>query len=109
MKQTFQALGGRISWSICAITRLNAPAGDSVFDHISRAADAFAQDFVESPKLGQAANMVALDGGNVTKEGITKDLEWMNRVGIGGFQLADVGSRVGQTVEKDEFMTPAMV
>jgi len=24
--------------------------------------------------------------GNVTKEGITADLEWMNRVGIGGFQ-----------------------
>ena len=24
--------------------------------------------------------------GNVTKEGITADLEWMKRVGIGGFQ-----------------------
>jgi hypothetical protein len=29
---------------------------------------------------------------NVTKEGITKDLEWMKRVGIGGFMLADVNS-----------------
>jgi hypothetical protein len=27
--------------------------------------------------------------GNITKEGITKDLEWMNRVGIGGFQNFD--------------------
>ena len=27
--------------------------------------------------------------GNVTKEGITKDLEWMKRSGIGGFMLAD--------------------
>lgn len=26
---------------------------------------------------------------NVTKEGITRDLEWMKRVGIAGFQLAD--------------------
>ncbi len=27
--------------------------------------------------------------GNVTKEGITADLEWMHRVGIGGFQMFD--------------------
>jgi len=38
--------------------------------------------------------------GNVTKDGITKDLEWMSRVGIGGFQLVDVASGGGQTVEK---------
>lgn len=37
--------------------------------------------------------------GNVTKEGITKDLEWMRRAGIGGFQLADVASGGGQSVE----------
>ena len=39
-------------------------------------------------------------GGNVTKDGITKDLEWMKRVGIGGMHLADVSSGSGQTVEK---------
>ena len=45
--------------------------------------------------------------GNVSKEGITKDLEWMKRVGIGGFQLADVNSGRGQTVEKPiDFGTP---
>ena len=27
--------------------------------------------------------------GNITKEGIKLDLEWMNRVGIGGFQNFD--------------------
>jgi len=44
---------------------------------------------------------------NVTKEGITKDLEWMKRVGIGGFMLADVNSGGGQTVEaKIAFGTP---
>jgi len=37
---------------------------------------------------------------NITKEGITKDLEWMKRVGIGGMQLADVASGQGQVVEK---------
>lgn len=35
---------------------------------------------------------------NVTKEGITKDLEWMKRSGIAGFQLADVNAGGGQTV-----------
>lgn len=38
--------------------------------------------------------------GNVTEDGITKDLEWMKRVGIGGYQLADVSSGCCQQVEK---------
>ena len=37
---------------------------------------------------------------NITKEGITKDLEWMKRAGIGGMQLADVASGQGQVVDK---------
>lgn len=44
---------------------------------------------------------------NVTKEGITKDLEWMKRVGIAGFQLADVAAGGGQVVpDKIVFGTP---
>lgn len=35
---------------------------------------------------------------NISKEGITKDLEWMKRAGIAGFQLADVNAGGGQTV-----------
>jgi hypothetical protein len=35
---------------------------------------------------------------NVSKEGITKDLEWMKRSGIAGFQLADVNAGGGQAV-----------
>jgi hypothetical protein len=45
---------------------------------------------------------------NVTREGITKDLEWMKRVGVGGFMLADVNAGGGQIVEnKIHFGTPA--
>ena len=29
--------------------------------------------------------------GNITKEGIRKDLEWMHRIGIGGFHNFDAG------------------
>ena len=46
--------------------------------------------------------------GNVTLDGIKKDLEWMKRVGIAGFQLADVNFGGGQTVdEKINFGTDA--
>ena len=38
--------------------------------------------------------------GNVTEDGITKDLEWMKRVGIAGAQLSDVAAGSGQVVEK---------
>ncbi len=37
--------------------------------------------------------------GNVTKDGITKDLEWMKRIGIGGFQNFDAGLTTPQIVD----------
>ena len=39
---------------------------------------------------------------NVTKEGITKDLEWMKRVDIAGFQLADVNAGGGQNSRSED-------
>ena len=45
--------------------------------------------------------------GNVTESGITKDLEWMKRVGIGGYQLTDVNFGCCQVVQKKiNFGTP---
>ncbi|QRQ99844.1 glycosyl hydrolase [Dyadobacter sandarakinus] len=45
--------------------------------------------------------------GNITKEGITKDLEWMKRVGIGGFQNFDASLFTPNvTPRKLVFMTP---
>jgi hypothetical protein len=45
--------------------------------------------------------------GNITKEGIQADLEWMKRVGIAGFQNFDAGLNTPQIVEKRlVFMTP---
>lgn len=45
--------------------------------------------------------------GNITKEGITKDLEWMKRVGIGGFQNFDASLMTpAVTAKKLVFMTP---
>ncbi|MEH6407231.1 MAG: glycosyl hydrolase [Leeuwenhoekiella sp.] len=45
--------------------------------------------------------------GNITKDGIAKDLEWMHRIGIGGFQNFDASLMTPQVVKKRlMFMTP---
>ncbi len=45
--------------------------------------------------------------GNITKEGIKADFEWMHRVGIGGFQNFDASLETPQIVEKRlVYMTP---
>ena len=45
--------------------------------------------------------------GNITKDGIKADLEWMKRVGIGGFQNFDAALNTPQIVEKRlVYMTP---
>ncbi len=45
--------------------------------------------------------------GNITKDGIQKDLEWMHRVGIGGFHNFDAALATPQIVKKRlTYMTP---
>ena len=45
--------------------------------------------------------------GNISKEGIRKDLEWMDRTGIVGFHVFDAGLDVPQVVDKRlAYMTP---
>lgn len=45
--------------------------------------------------------------GNITKEGIRKDLQWMHRSGIGGFQNFDAALMTPQIVQKRlVYMTP---
>ena len=63
-------------------------------------ADPLEQNFRNPPDSAKPRTWWHWTGSNITKEGITKDLEWMQRAGIGGFQLADVAAGGGQTVEK---------
>ena len=45
--------------------------------------------------------------GNITKEGIKLDLEWMHRVGLAGFQNFDAALQTPQVVDKRlVYMTP---
>jgi (4-O-methyl)-D-glucuronate---lignin esterase len=70
-------------------------------------ADPLAQGFQDPPASARPRTWWHWTASNVTTEGITKDLEWMKRVGIAGFQLADVNAGGGQTVQqKIVFGTP---
>ncbi len=61
--------------------------------------DSLANGFKNPPDFARPRTWWHWTNGNVTETGITKDLEWMKRAGIGGFQLADVSAGGGQEVE----------
>lgn len=70
-------------------------------------AGALKRGFLSPPHSAKPVTWWHWTGSNVTKEGITKDLEWMKRVGIGGFQAIDVSFGSGQTTDKKiVFFTP---
>ncbi len=63
--------------------------------------------FADPPDAARPRTWWHWTGSNVTLEGITRDLEWMKRVGIAGLQLADVNAGGGQNVNKKVvFWTP---
>ncbi|MBO0938765.1 discoidin domain-containing protein [Fibrella sp. HMF5335] len=68
---------------------------------------AMQRDFQTPPAAAQPRVWWHWMNGNVTKDGIQKDLEWMKRVGIGGFQNFDASLFTPQVVPKKlVFMTP---
>ncbi len=83
--------------SVLIAALLVTPAG--VVAQGVAAPDALAQGFVTPPESARPRTWWHWTNGNVTEDGITKDLQWMKRVGIGGFQLVDVASGTGQVVE----------
>jgi hypothetical protein len=68
---------------------LSNSSGDTLFNN-----------FQNPPESAKPRTWWHWTGGNITLDGITKDLEWMQRAGIAGFQLADVSFGIGQTVDK---------
>ncbi len=69
--------------------------------------DSLSEGFISPPDSAKPRTWWHWTNGNVSEAGITKDLEWMKRSGIGGFQLVDVAAGGGQLVEpKINFGTP---
>ena len=57
--------------------------------------------------LAEITGAISSRNGNITKEGIKLDLEWMKRVGIGGFQNFDAALNTPKFVDKRlVYMTP---
>lgn len=69
--------------------------------------DALAAGFQDPPASARPRVWWHWMNGNVTKDGIAKDLAWMKRAGIGGLQAFDVGISTPQIVERRlAYMTP---
>ncbi|MFN8346927.1 MAG: glycosyl hydrolase [Spirosomataceae bacterium] len=65
------------------------------------------QDFQTPPNSAKPRVWWHWMNGNISKDGIQKDLEWMSRVGIGGFQNFDANLLTPVVVPKKlVFMTP---
>lgn len=71
------------------------------------AASTLDQQFQDPPMEARPRVWWHWMNGNITKDGIAKDLAWMKRVGIGGLQNFDAGLDTPQVVDKRlVYMTP---
>lgn len=77
------------AWLGLALGLLAGFAGFITHPVSSAQTDALAQGFVNPPDAARPRVWWHWLNGNVTKEGITADLEWMKRTGIGGFHQFD--------------------
>jgi len=70
-------------------------------------ADSLKQGFQNPPQTAKPRVWWHWMNGNISKEGIKLDLEWMHRVGIAGFQNFDAALQTPQVVDKRlAYMTP---
>ncbi|HWC19903.1 MAG TPA: glycosyl hydrolase [Terriglobales bacterium] len=73
----------------------------------SPAADELKQGFQHPPQSARPRVWWHWMNGNISKEGIKLDLEWMHRVGIVGYQNFDAALQTPQVVDKRlAYMTP---
>lgn len=69
--------------------------------------DSLYNNFVSPPDRAKPRVWWHWMQGNITKDGIRKDLEWMHRSGIGGFQNFDAALATPQVVpQRLNYMTP---
>ena len=73
----------------------------------AQTSDALRQGFENPPNGARPRVWWHWMNGNITKEGIKLDLEWMQRVGLGGFQNFDAALNTPKFVDKRlVYMTP---
>ena len=73
----------------------------------SQTNDSIYSNFITPPDAAKPRVWWHWMNGNITKDGIRKDLEWMHRAGIGGFQNFDASLMTPQIVQRRlTYMTP---
>src|SRR3989440_2543652 len=69
--------------------------------------DTLESGFVNPPDIAKPRVWWHWMNGNITKEGIKLDLEWMRRIGLGGLQAFDAAYETPKVVDQRlVFMTP---
>ena len=77
------------------------------FSQANSSKDSLYKNFATPPNSARPRVWWHWMNGNITKDGIRKDLEWMSRSGIGGFQNFDASLGTPQIVERRlTYMTP---
>jgi hypothetical protein len=90
------------AWIIIQLIVMSGCKGPSVDNGAS-----LEKGFLNPPESAKPRVWWHWMNGNITKDGIRADLEWMHRVGIGGFQNFDAALMTPQIVEKRlVYMTP---
>ena len=96
MKVTFPFVAWFLLTSACFAQTKQAATKDGLY-----------ANFLTPPNTARPRVWWHWMNGNVTKDGIRKDLLWMHQSGIGGFQHFDAGLFTPQVVDKRlTFMTP---
>jgi hypothetical protein len=94
---------GTLRWAVLLCLLFNLCGWSLAQD----AGDRLAAGFENPPESARPRVWWHWMNGNITKEGIRLDLEWMKRVGIGGFQNFDAALNTPKLVDKRlVYMTP---
>ncbi|MEO5587249.1 MAG: glycosyl hydrolase [Novosphingobium sp.] len=102
MTETSNPVGGfkaRILGAIL-VTSMFVPAALQAQEQAPAPRDLLAEAFRDPPNSARPRVWWHWMNGNVTKDGIRKDMEWMKRVGIGGLQNFDANFNTPQIVDK---------
>jgi len=97
----------RFRTALLAASCLIAATAIPIATKVMAEPDGLATGFVNPPQTARPRVWWHWMNGNITKEGLQKDIDWMSAVGIGGMQTFDVNLMTPQVVEKRlVYMTP---
>lgn len=98
---------GMVSGAVLAFTAVAAGAQETPAAQVEAQADDLESRFRDPPPSARPRVWWHWMNGNVTQEGIAKDLAWMKRIGIGGVQNFDASLQTPKVVENRlAWMTP---